>query len=273
MPRQAFFLPAASGQRFCLLHLPDPPRPAHGAIVYLHPFAEELNRSRRMAAAQASAFARAGFAVLQIDLHGCGDSSGDFADATWSSWLDDGRLAAQELLKRCPAPLWWWGLRSGGLLASVLAQSCAEPAGLLLWQPWSNGKQGLQQFLRIGMAAELASGSGKEAAQGLRSRLAAGDPVEVAGYTLSPTLADQLESATLLPPPAGSRFAWMEFSARPEPTLSPAAEAMSRQWQLAGATGQAIVLPAQAFWLNADTPVDNALLEATVSALAESARR
>jgi alpha/beta superfamily hydrolase len=47
--------------------------------------AEELNKSRHVAAAQARAFAAAGYSVLQIDLYGCGDSSGDFGEPAGQS--------------------------------------------------------------------------------------------------------------------------------------------------------------------------------------------
>ena len=102
MPLEAFFLPVASGRLFCLLHRPENETPAKGAVIYVHPFAEEMNKSRRMAALQARAMAAAGYTVLQVDLLGCGDSSGDFGDATWESgienlveagaWLQDRRL-------------------------------------------------------------------------------------------------------------------------------------------------------------------------------------
>jgi alpha-beta hydrolase superfamily lysophospholipase len=62
-------------------------------VLYLPPLAEELNSSRRTVAQQARALARAGFAVLQIDLLGCGDSSGRLEDARWSDWLHDARAA------------------------------------------------------------------------------------------------------------------------------------------------------------------------------------
>ncbi|MGL5987461.1 MAG: CocE/NonD family hydrolase, partial [Burkholderiales bacterium] len=60
-----------------------------GIVVYAHPWAEEMNKSRRMAAEMARQMARSGFAVLQLDLAGCGDSDGDFADASWDAWLED----------------------------------------------------------------------------------------------------------------------------------------------------------------------------------------
>jgi len=78
-----------AGQRFALLYTPEPATKQRGAVVYVHPFGEELNKSRRMAALQARAMASAGYSVLQIDLLGCGDSTGDFGDATWEAWLAD----------------------------------------------------------------------------------------------------------------------------------------------------------------------------------------
>ena len=125
MHTEAFFLPIPSlsgGQRFCVYH-PAQGGVMRGQVLYVHPLAEEMNKSRRMAAQQARALSTAGFAVLQIDLLGCGDSSGDFGDATWSAWIDDVLAACHWLRIRRTSvnsagstksvPLWLWGLRSG----------------------------------------------------------------------------------------------------------------------------------------------------------------
>lgn len=267
MTREAFFLQAEVGQRFCVLHLPDAKRVLQGAIVYLHPFAEEMNRSRRIAAEQSTAFVNAGYAVLQVDLYGCGDSSGDFEDATWAAWVEDGRMACEFLAQRFPAPLWLWGLRSGALLAGEVAREIDYAAGLLLWQPWLSGKQGLQQFLRIAMAAELLDGDHKAAADRLRDRLNRGESIEVSGYTLSSTMARGLEKAELLQPGPGVRFEWLEFSTRPQAELSPGAKAMIDRWQTAGHLGRGRVAPSVSFWQTLDAAVCPALTELSVSAL------
>ena len=166
MPCEAFFLPSAAGQRFALLYTPEPATKQRGAVVYVHPFGEELNKSRRMAALQARAMASAGYSVLQIDLLGCGDSTGDFGDATWEAWLADVRLACAWLQERTAAPLWLWGLRSGCLLVNEAAQRMPTPVKLLLWQPVLSGKQFLQQFLRLKVAAEMLASDGKGVTQG-----------------------------------------------------------------------------------------------------------
>lgn len=99
----AFFLPVGSGQRFAIFH-PAQGGTARGLVAYVHPFAEEMNKSRRMAALQAKALAAHGYAVLQLDLLGCGDSSGDFGDASWQAWVDDVVLACQWLRRQGDAP-------------------------------------------------------------------------------------------------------------------------------------------------------------------------
>ena len=254
-PAEAFFLPAAApegGQRFCLFHAA---RDAHGhplarpkgLVLYIHPFAEEMNKSRRMAALQARAMAAAGYAVLQIDLLGCGDSSGDFGDATWEAWVKD-VLAGITWLRARPSsdgqpldhvPLWLWGLRAGCLLAVDAAKRIAEPCHFLFWQAPASGKLLLQQFMRLKVAGEMASGQSKGVMDALRQQLAAGGAVEIAGYTLASGLAHGMEQSALTPPgaQAGQRVEWLEVSTRADgdgAALSPVSE---KSLELCGGQG------------------------------------
>ena len=50
-------------QRFCFWHPPVQLSPPSALVVYVHPFAEEMNKARRMAALQSHALADAGCAV------------------------------------------------------------------------------------------------------------------------------------------------------------------------------------------------------------------
>lgn len=270
MAPEAFFLTVADAphpQRFCLYHAPTDDAAPKGALLYLHPFAEEMNKSRRMAALQARLLARHGYAVLQIDLCGCGDSAGDFGDATWESWLQDVAAAHAWLRSRCSAPLWLWGLRSGCLLAAQAAPRLGEAANFLFWQPVASGKPFLQQFLRLKLAGEMMSGDGKTVMEDIRRTLAAGDAVEIAGYALSAELAAGLEAAELLPPPLPGRLAWLEVSARPDAALSPAAQKRIEQWQAAGFAIDSAVLPGPSFWQTTEIEEAPALLAATLAAL------
>lgn len=264
---EAFYAePPAGGRRLCI-HTPPQGTP-RGAVVQIHAFAEEMNKSRRMAALTARALARDGFAVLQIDLQGCGDSSDEFSDATWAGWTSDVAWAADWLQQRYAVPLWAWGHRAGALLADALARS--RHCHLLLWNPVLQGKAVTQQFVRLKAAAQWASGDGKAAAQAVRDDLAAGRVVEIAGYGLSPKLAQALEGAVLqpVPPGAGRHVVWLEVAGREgEPTLSPAAQAQLPRWEAAGWTVQARAVAGPAFWQTVEIEDAPALVEASAELL------
>lgn len=272
MSLEAFFLPAANaagGQRFCLFHPPQGNQ-VRGAVVYVHPFGEEMNKSRRMAALQSRALAASGYAVLQVDLLGCGDSSGDFGDATWQAWVDDVLLAGRWLQQRTDAPLWLWGLRAGCLLAADAARQLQERCRLLLWQPTPSGKLVLQQFLRLKVAGDMLSGQAKGAMQALRAELAAGRAVEVAGYSLSAELAAALEAAALLPSPHVAQVEWIELLSREGEELSPAAASTIEQWQAAGCMISSQMVAGPSFWQTSEIEEAPALLAATPGALDET---
>lgn len=270
-----FFHPAADGgQRLYLHHRPAADEPLHGALVYVHPWAEEMNKSRRMVSMAARAFASAGWAVLQLDLLGCGDSSGDFADATWDSWTQDTETAARWMRQQhAGVPLWLWGLRTGALLCGANARTL--DAHLLFWQPVQQGRQALQQFLRLKAAAQLADGGGKAILESARAELAGGRHVNVGGYELGPELAAGLERATLAPPdlhqPQGvnpRRLVWLELSNQPEPTLSPAAQSALVKWEAAGWHSTARAVGGPPFWQTTEIETAPALIPATLEALA-----
>lgn len=273
---QAFFLDAADGsQRFCIHHPAQGPV-KRGQILYLHPFAEEMNKSRRMAALLSRAIAGSGFEVLQIDLLGCGDSAGDFGDATWSAWVDDALLGARWLQDQPQtAPLWLWGLRAGCLLAAEALSRLEAPANMLLMQPPSSGKPLLQQFLRLKLAADMLDGPNKGAMAELRAAIARGEGLEIAGYSLGADLALGLEAATLHPPARASeglRLVWLEISSRPEAEWTPVARQAQQRWREAGYALTAELVTGPAFWQTTEIEETPALIEAAVANLLSAER-
>ncbi|CAM4049106.1 hydrolase 2, exosortase A system-associated [Roseateles saccharophilus] len=264
-PPDVFFLPADGEQRLCLFHAPaGEPR---SRVLYLHPFAEEMNKSRRTAALACRALAEAGHAVLQIDLRGCGDSSADFGDASWTDWQADVRLGLHALDERAPndAPLWLWGLRAGCLLVTA---DWGRPVNYLFWQPMTSGKLALQQFLRLKVAAEMAAGASKGLMEQMKSELAAGRSIEIAGYRLGPSLASGLEAAKLNPAGAPGRVEWLELSTREDALLTPASEQAIKGWQDTGWTVRPQVVQGPSFWATAEIELAPALIARTVEALA-----
>ena len=268
MPLEAFFLSAASGRLFCLLHKPDDEAAAKGAVIYVHPFAEEMNKSRRMAALQARAMASAGYFVLQVDLLGCGDSSGDFGEATWESWVENLVEAGAWLQARTGVELWWWGLRAGSLLAAAAAGRIGQPCRMLLWQPVILGKQHLQQFMRLKIAGDLLGGGAKGAMDGLKQQLADGAPVEIAGYLLSPAMASGLEKAELAVPEAVRRLELIEISSSADRGVSPALGARLEKWRAGGVDVRAVSVTGPAFWQTSEVEECPDLIGISLQALA-----
>lgn len=284
MHPQAFFLPAGSGsgnQRFCIFHPAQKGNkadPVRGWVLYIHPFAEEINRSRRMAALQARALAQAGFSVLQIDLKGCGDSAGDFGDASWQDWVQDVITGYQWLqnqanldrTKTQALPLWLWGLRAGCLLAVEAARQLELSCNFLFWQPPSTGKPLLQQFLRLKTAGDMLAGEGKGAMKSLRQQLATGASLEIAGYTLSAALANALEGAALLPAAGAENtqsVEWFELSSQEHASLTSVSSDMIAQWQALNFAVSSHVVQGPAFWQTLEMEDAPALVSATTIAL------
>lgn len=220
-----------------------------------------------MSALQSRAMADAGFAVLQIDLLGCGDSAGDFSDATWLAWQEDVLLAYRWLRTQTQAPLTLWGLRVGCLLAASVASKLPERVNFIFWQPVISGRQYWQQFMRLKMAGELGSGQPKDVSEQLRLQLVASEIVEIAGYMLSPALVDGLEVAQLEPPAgAGGQVIWLETTLRDEATLAPLSQKWIERWLAAGHAVQAQVVRGPAFWQTSEIEYAPELIAATQNA-------
>lgn len=270
--REVFFREAAGGGRFCLMTRPA--AAARGALLFVPPFAEELNKSRRMIALAARAFAENGWTVLQMDLFGCGDSSGDFGDADWRMWVADVERGYALLTQASDGPIVVWALRAGSLLVADWLEARGEGLPLLLWQPVTSGKQHLTQFLRLRAANEmLADTDAKIAVADLRTALQQGQAVEVAGYALAPGLTAGLDAAVLrLPETTAGPVGVIEVCAGERIALSPALERLTAAWTGDGVavTTDAVVGPA--FWQSVEIETAPALIECSLRMLDDMVR-
>lgn len=261
---EAFFLPRPNGQRFGLLHLPA--GPVRGALLHVHAFAEELNITRRMVALQAARLASDGYAVLLLDLHGCGDSSGDFGDAGWDGWLDDIAAGRAWLEQRTGMTAGLWATRAGALLALQHARH-TPPAQLLLWQPVVSGNAYLTQFLRLRVVHDmLGEGKAAQTTDAMRAQLQ-DTPLEVAGYLLTPAMARALDAAKLdaaAPPPCPVQ--WFEIGAAGRSLPLPV-QRIADGWRAQNTTVTMTQVAGPAFWSSHEAPPAPALLDATCAAL------
>lgn len=248
-----FAPPPDVSARFCVLHIP-------AAF-------EEMNKSRRMVALQARAFAAAGGCTIVFDPTGTGDSAGEHADATWARWRDDAMAAWAFMRDEFPLPAVLWGLRLGALLgASIATDPRISPSALLLWQPVNSGATYFNQFLRLAAASAIGNGSGD--VKTLRATLAAGQPVEIAGYELHPDLVAgcaAIELGTVAVPRCP--VIWRESSPDTSPETSPWAANIARRWQQSGAHVDLQAVRGPSFWASAELEESPALIAATTDAV------
>ena len=227
-----------------------------------------MNKCRRVAAVGARALAEAGWNVLQMDLLGCGDSDGDFGDATWEAWLDDAVAACTWLASNVAPASWLWGMRAGALLAVQCAARLESQSNLLVWQPVLSGSQHLTQFLRLKSAGEMLGGAEERAGtQSLRDSLRAGATLEIAGYRLSAGLADGLENAVFDLGSFQGRVVWCEVAAGDPPTLGPGARLKIEHWRESGRHIETIAVRGPNFWQSVEISECPQLVDATVGAL------
>ncbi|GAB6054300.1 hydrolase 2, exosortase A system-associated [Magnetospira thiophila] len=254
------FIDGPQGPLFVLRHGP-PPEKARGAVLFLPPFAEEHNRSRRMAHLMGQALAARNVATFLLDPHGTGDSAGEFQQARWAIWKADAQAAMAWLRATGYEKLSLLGLRLGACLALDAMDSALER--LVLWQPVPKGSTFLTQFLRIRVSAgfnkAMASAGGVQA---LRDRLTAGESLEVAGYVLSPELAADLEGLNLeaLGDQTACPIHWFQVGGD---QMSPAVDAVLDVWQARGGRVTAHVVPGPAFWSIEETTIAPSLITAT----------
>ncbi len=239
---------AEAGRRFCTLL--DPPATSRGGVLILPPFAEEANKTRRACMEVGRACAAAGWTVLLGDLAASGDSEGDFATTGWQDWVADVAAFSACLRTETDGPLVVLGLRLGALLGAAAFDTGLVADGFFMLCPVSSGKQALTQFLRLGAAADLGAGdASKIDTRPLRASLAVGDTVEIAGYALSPAMANGIEACQIgadntLP----KRVAWLDFVSSDPPVATPAIEMLAAKLRGSGRTLDLRLVTGPAFW-------------------------
>ncbi len=198
-------------------------------MLFVPPFAEELNKSRRMMAQAARALAQSGLAAASVDLYGTGDSDGELEQATWDRWISDVCVAAGWCAREGYPVRGVVGIRVGCALAAAAAARFPEPVhNAVFWQPVAAGARALEQFLRLRVAASMMEQDKKETVKDLRERLRQGETLEVAGYQLPAALAAALEAIDLaqLAGPATYNIHWMEVVREEKPPTPPTANAL-----------------------------------------------
>lgn len=220
-----FFLRSTAGNIFVNTFFSTKINDTSPYVLILPPFAEENNKSRRMLSCQARLLNELGYHVVLPDLYGTGDSEGDFSQATWNIWCQDIKNLVTDLAQKKKKVVAIIALRLGALLATSCAQYLGESLKLMVfWQPLIKGESGITQFLRVKMAADLATGEEKTTPSMLREELRSGELIEVAGYSLLDALTASIDELKMLATdfPSHVNVAWFDVAISEGRNISPA---------------------------------------------------
>lgn len=270
----ARFLDGPRGKVFVLARRPRGTKAGPvPCVLVVPPFAEELNKSRRMFTEVALALAERGVATVFPDLHGTGDSAGEFRDADWQGWLDELRHVADWSRAEGWNLTGLLALRLGCPLAAEFAAGLSTPLQRsVFWQPVTEGERFITQLLRLRVAASMMADQ-KETVGDLRKRFASGETLEVAGYELSPRLIAQLDRVKLADSlsPKLAQVHWMEVVRNAADPMPPASERFvkSAVERLPSLTSE--VVAGEPFWTTTEIVTLPELVTRTVERLAESA--
>ena len=264
------FIAGAKGRVFVLARIPAKPI---GSILIVPPFAEEMNKCRRMMAQTSQRLSDLGYAVILPDLHGTGDSDGEFAHACAAVWCADlhcvGRWAVDH-----EVPI--TGLLAVRLGAALTVAAAAEQhyQGVIrtvVWQPVFDGARHLQQFLRLRTAASMNSARPESVAE-LSGRIAGGETLEVAGYKINGILAAELERMAAPPvwPRALGCVHWLEVSRNAGSPLPPPSEQLIERWRQSLTQVDVQRLMGEPYWASTEIVSNTSLIEATVAAFIAS---
>jgi len=248
---EPFFIRGYKGYLFCQCTHPNKKQP-NKSVLILPPFAEEMNKSRRMLSQQAWRLAEQGYTVYMFDLYGTGDSAGEISDASWEIWCGDISCIIQKMLYDGFISSSILALRMGALLLEAVFESTElEIDRVVLWQPTINGEVLLHQFFRLKLAADMiGTAGGQMNAKEIKKVLASGNSVEIAGYYINPMIENSIRSAKLenIIFPQFIKIDWFELFAAEERSISAASQKVIDKFKDAGMNISSSKIVGPSFW-------------------------
>jgi exosortase A-associated hydrolase 2 len=260
------FIEGSRGSLFAMHHAPAHFNDSTECFIIIPSFAVEMNRCRYMQTLFAQALNKQGYGLLSVDPFGTGDSAGNFSEADWDQWKKDGVSATDYAIQLGYKHISFLAIRLGALLAMEAAPYIDNLKRIVLWQPVTNGKATLNQFLRIKIAASIGRDEKAETTAHLEELLNEGKNIEVAGYDDSPSLFKGIQSAhinnhletTSIP------ISWFTVLASAERKTPRGDLQAIEKWQGQGAKIDHETVIGPAFWQAHERTLAPALITATM---------
>lgn len=194
--------------------------------IIIPPFAEEMNKCRHLFSHLRQQLIDQSDMLL-LDPFGIGDSAGDLMETTAQHWASDWLSAIALAGKAGYKKINLIAARFGALqMFDLLQQELPLPLNkIVLWQPYLQSSTFLQQFFRLKIAEQMATGN-KTTQKELEQQLSAGEALEIAGYPITQNFVSSiyaLKDVTALPALyQQTPLLWLETSMLPN--ISPVCE-------------------------------------------------
>lgn len=145
-----------AGDRRIFIQRREPQRARGECVLIVPPFAEEMNKSRKMLTEVARGLSARGITTALPDLSGTGDSELNFGAASWRLWKDDLARTADWCRSQGLTIRGLLSVRLGSALAAEVARDLlTDVRRSVMWQPVASGADFLVQFLRLRVAANM----------------------------------------------------------------------------------------------------------------------
>jgi pimeloyl-ACP methyl ester carboxylesterase len=250
---------SAGGRQLAgMLHLPEGACREPG-VVFCNAFGDERRSSALTMARLARSVAGRGFPVLRFDYWGCGDSPGEFADATVQTQLEDIRSAVGFLREETSAKsVCLLGLRFGATLAVRAADDEPACAALVLVQPVPDGAA----YVDAEVKRKLVRGMITKALGGIASAAPEDEVIDLDGYALRRKTVEQMRALRIEPGGNAARCKTVIIQVSFNEKLRPESEAARAAFQACGATADIVTLVMPPFWSRHDAMPTTVLEEA-----------
>ncbi len=178
-PETSFYLPVGDDVVSVVHHATARPR---ATVVLAGPMTLERTHGYLTWVRWARVLAANGYDVLRFDYRGVGESTGDFRQQTFETWLEDLRAVVAHARARGHGRVLVLGLRLGALLGKRVFDG-RECDAFVAWEPPAGGKPMLMDMLRRKLAADYMEFPGeRKTRDDYVAELERGAAVEVEGY-------------------------------------------------------------------------------------------
>lgn len=191
------FLQTKKSSQIFLAHY-LPPEETHTAskaevVILVPPFAEEMNRSKRMYVLCARMLAQSGYHAICFDFSGTGDSSGEWGQFSYSDWLSDLTEVVSHA-RRDSCRVNFISLRFAALvLADTIKAGDIDAEKCVFWDPVESGEILMRQLVRMKIAAAMADDSKKISTQEVTDAIARDGYFESGGYHITQSMFEEIQ--------------------------------------------------------------------------------